>query len=155
MTALMWTVHCIVHMIQVFKYSTMIYTNHETNSIITTKIRFSTTNIDKFNLKFIRTSIYFFQFWFDVRHRFDKFNVISDVLNQLFMKFFNKRKKKQFKHKREKFRIRSNLCVCDHFDENVFWFPQKTVERLCQKYDMKKNQFYDTSINKSNRKKNE
>ena len=47
MTALMWTVRHIAHMIQASKYSTVIYTNHETNPIIAAKIRLNTTNIVK------------------------------------------------------------------------------------------------------------
>lgn len=72
-------------MIKLTKYFTKIYINYEINFIITTKIKLNTTNIDKFNLKLIKISIYFFQFWFEMRHCSEKFNVISNVFNKLLM----------------------------------------------------------------------
>ena len=73
-------------MIRFFKYVTMIYIDYETNFVIIVKIKLNTTNIDKFNLKLIRISIYFSQFRIEIQHRFDKFNIISNALSRLSMK---------------------------------------------------------------------
>lgn len=79
-------------MIKLLKTSTVIYINHGVNSVIATKTKLSTTNIDKLNLKFIRVSTYFSQFRLDVRHCFEKFNVISNALSRLFVKTTSKAK---------------------------------------------------------------
>ena len=86
MTILIWTIRKIFHMIRIFKHFTIIYTNHETNLNITTETKLNITNINKFNLKLIRISIYLSQFRFDIRHRFDKTNIISNIFNKLFIK---------------------------------------------------------------------
>lgn len=52
-------------------------------STIATEIKLSTTNIDKLNLKLIKTFTYLSQFCLNVRYRFDKFNVISNALSRL------------------------------------------------------------------------
>ena len=83
MAVLIWAIRKIAHMIKTFKYSTVIYIDHGANLVIATETKFSTTNIDKLNLKLIRASIYFFQFRFEFRHRFDKFNIVFDVLSRL------------------------------------------------------------------------
>ena len=69
-------------MIKSFIYSTVIYIDHETNSIITTETKFNTININKLNLKLIKISIYLFQFRFNVKHRSKKFNVILNAFNK-------------------------------------------------------------------------
>ena len=83
MTALIWIVQRITHMIKLSKYSTVIYIDHKTNSAIATETKFSIINIDKLNLKLIRISIYFFQFRLNIKHRFEKFNVILNALSRL------------------------------------------------------------------------
>ena len=79
-------------MIKLSKHVTMIYIDHETNFAIIVEIKTNITNIDKFNLKLIKASIYFSQFHIAIRHRFDKFNIISNALNKLSMKFSIKNK---------------------------------------------------------------
>ena len=64
----------------------MIYIDHEINLAIIAEIKLNTTNIDKFNL------IYFSQFCIEVQYCFDKFNIISNALNKLSMKFSIKNK---------------------------------------------------------------
>ena len=73
-------------MIKLSKYSTVIYIDHETNLATTTKTKLNTTNINKFNLKLIRVSTYFFQFRLNVRHRSKKFNIVSNALSKLSIK---------------------------------------------------------------------
>lgn len=70
-------------MIKLFKHSTMIYIDHDVNLIITVKTKFNITNINKVNLKLIKTLTYIFQFRFEIRHCFDRFNVISDIFSKL------------------------------------------------------------------------
>ena len=80
-------------MIKSSKHVTIIYTNHEINPTIATKTKLSIINIDKLNLKLIKTFTYFFQFRIKMRHRFEKFNVISNALSRLSMKSFTKKKR--------------------------------------------------------------
>ena len=42
-----------------------------------------TFNIDKLNLRLVRVSQYLFNFNITIRHKFDKFNIIFDVLTRL------------------------------------------------------------------------
>ena len=41
-------------------------------------------------MKFIKVFIYFFQFRIEMRHKFEKFNVVSNALNKLLIKSVNK-----------------------------------------------------------------
>ena len=90
MTTFVWTVQRIVHMIRSSKHFTIIYTDHEANFMIVAKTKFSTININKLNMKFIKTFIYFFQFRIEMRHKFEKFNVVSNALSRLSIKSINK-----------------------------------------------------------------
>ena len=92
MTILIWTIRRITYMIKNFKHVTIIYTDHEINSSIVVETKLNITNIDKLNMKLIRAFIYFSQFRIEMRHRFDKFNIISNALNRLSMKSFIKKK---------------------------------------------------------------
>ena len=77
-------------MIQLSKHSTIIYTNHETNFTIIVETKLNITNINKLNMKFIKAFIYFFQFHIEMRHKFKKYNVVSNALNKLSIKSINK-----------------------------------------------------------------
>ena len=46
---------------------------------ISKQINFITFNIDKLNLRFIKTSQYLFDFNLQMKHKVDKFNVVSNV----------------------------------------------------------------------------
>ena len=70
-------------MIKSFKHATIIYTNHGANPIIAAETKLSIINIDKLNLKLIKTSTYLSQFRLDVRHRSGKSNIIADALSRL------------------------------------------------------------------------
>jgi hypothetical protein len=83
MTELIWTVKKIAHMIKFSKHSIIIYTNHEINSIITTIIKLITSSTDRLNMKLIRVFMYLSQFRLNIRHRSEKFNIISDALSRL------------------------------------------------------------------------
>lgn len=73
-------------MIETSTQITVIYTDHEANLSIATKTKLNTINIDKLNMKLIKTFIYLSQFAIEVQHRFDKFNIISNALSRLPMK---------------------------------------------------------------------
>ena len=62
----------------------VVYTDHVVNSIIVNQTKFIFSFVNKSNMKFVRVSMYLFQFRFKIYHRFDKFNLIFDVLNRLF-----------------------------------------------------------------------
>ena len=86
MTTFVWTIRRIVHMIRSSKHFTVIYIDHEANFMIVVETKLSTTNINKLNMKLIKTSIYFFQFRIEMRHKLEKFNIVSNVLNRLSIK---------------------------------------------------------------------
>ncbi len=86
MIELIWTMKKIAHMIKSFKYSTIIYINHDVNSIIIAIIKLSIISTNRLNMKLIRVSMYFFQFRLNIRHRSEKFNVVSDALSRLLVK---------------------------------------------------------------------
>ena len=90
MTTLVWTVRRIAHMIRSSKHFIIIYTNHETNFMIVAETKLSTININKLNMKFIKAFIYCFQFRIKMRHKFKKFNVVSNALSKLSIKLNNK-----------------------------------------------------------------
>ena len=83
---LMWTVRRIIHLIKTSDRSIILYTNHRAIIKIINQTKLSFTNIDKQNLKLMKTSMYLFQFRLKIRHRFEKFNIISNALNRLSMK---------------------------------------------------------------------
>ena len=61
----------------------MIFTNYVVNAFITKQIIFSFNNIDKLNFRLIRAFTYLFQFRLNIRYRFDKRYVISNVFFKL------------------------------------------------------------------------
>ena len=89
-TIFVWTIRRIVHIIRSSKHFTIIYTDHEANFMIVAETKLSTININKLNMKFIKIFIYFFQFRIEMRHKLEKFNVVSNALNKLFIKSNNK-----------------------------------------------------------------
>ncbi len=73
-------------MIKSSKHSTIIYIDHDVNSIITTIIKLSIFNTNRFNMKLMRVFMYFSQFCLNIRHRSRKFNVVSNALSRLSIK---------------------------------------------------------------------
>ena len=153
MTALIWTMRRISHMIKASKYSTVIYIDHEINLAIAAKTKLNITNIDKLNIKLIKTSIYLFQFWLNVSHWSDKFNIIPDVLSRL--SIIKNRQKFFFWNRRREFKIRSDLCLRGLFDENVLRISADVEKWIRQRFSMKKNQIYAEKIEKEKTKKTE
>ena len=81
---IVWIMKEIRHMIKFIKLSsTIVYTNHFVAIFIFEQITLIITNIDKFNLRLIRVLQYFFNFNLTIRHKIEKFNIISSVLSRL------------------------------------------------------------------------
>ena len=81
MTTIIWTVKKFRIIIISFDHSTIVYTDHFADIVVQTKLTFNFVN--KLNLKLIRAFMYFFQFRLNIHHRFEKFNIVSNVLNRL------------------------------------------------------------------------
>ena len=123
-----------------FKHSIIIYTNHEVNSTIIHQIKLIINNIDKLNMKFIKASTYLSQFRFEIRHKFEKFNIISNALSRLFIA----KKSKQEKN------LSNNLNVDDesflNTSKDSHYIEKKLLiqisfefrKKLTQEYEKKK-----------------
>ena len=59
-----------------------IYIDLSATTSIVKQTKFTFSNFDKFNLRFIRANMYFSQFEFDVKHKPGKFHIVSDVLSR-------------------------------------------------------------------------
>ena len=81
---LIWSIRKLRMMIFNVENFIVVYINHVVNSIIVNQTKFIFNSINKLNMKFVRVSMYLFQFRFKIYHRFDKFNLIFDALNRLF-----------------------------------------------------------------------
>ena len=77
---IVWIIRKIKHLIKFNEcFSIIIYIDHWTIVSISRQINFITFNIDKLNLRFIKTFQYFFDFNLQVKHKIDKFNIISNI----------------------------------------------------------------------------
>ena len=84
MTALIWIVKKIKHLIKSFKYSILIQIDHfATIDICKQKLITSINFFIRSNIRLIRASQYLFQFSLDVRHKSEKNNIVSDALSRL------------------------------------------------------------------------
>ena len=71
------------YIIEIFQYVTIIFIDYIVNISITKQTIFFFNNIDKLNFRLMRTLVYLFQFRFDIRYRFNKRYVISNVFFRL------------------------------------------------------------------------
>lgn len=85
MTTLIWSIRKLRIIIVNFDLFIIVYIDHVVNTTIIKQTKFIFNNVDKFNLKLIRTLIYLSQFKLKVFHRIDKFNIVFDVFNRLFI----------------------------------------------------------------------
>ena len=84
MTALIWVVKKIKHLIESSKFSIIIQIDHfATIDICKQKLIIFTNSFIRSNIRLIRASQYLSQFSFDVRHKFDKDNIVSDAFSRL------------------------------------------------------------------------
>ena len=73
---------------------TIIYIDHFVVVFIFKQIILTINNTNKFNLRLIRTSQYFFNFKILFRHKFDKSNIMSNAFSKLFDKLFTSQNSK-------------------------------------------------------------
>lgn len=71
-------------MIELFKLSIIIHTDHDAIFEIAAQTSVSTFSIDELNLRLIRTSNYIQRFLFVIRYKFDKFHIVFDAFFRLF-----------------------------------------------------------------------
>lgn len=84
MTALIRIIKKIKHLIELSEFFVIIQTNYFTTmNICRQKLITSANSSIRSNIKLVRIFQYFFQVLFDMKHKFDKNNVISDVLSKL------------------------------------------------------------------------
>ncbi len=87
-----WIVKKVRHLIKSFKKSlTIIFTNHFAIAEIIKQTFLISFNTNKLNLRLIQTSQYLFVLSIDIKIKFDKFHIISNVLLRLFS-IVNKKK---------------------------------------------------------------
>lgn len=72
------------HLIELFKLSIMVYTDHDTALPIAKQTSLFTFLTDKLSLRLVRAFDYIQPFSFEIRHNSDIFHIISDALFRLF-----------------------------------------------------------------------
>ena len=84
MTALIWVIKKIRHLIESSKFSIIIQIDYSvTMTICRQKLIISTNFFIRSNIRLVRASQYLSQFSFDIRHKSDKNNLISDAFSRL------------------------------------------------------------------------
>ena len=68
------------HIIKVVVESIIVYIDYVVNTLIARQTILNFINIDKLNLRLMKAFIYLSQFRLDIKHKFDKKHVISNVL---------------------------------------------------------------------------
>ena len=106
-------------MIEATKKIIIIFIDHAVNISIAKQIIFINSNTNKLNFRFVRASIYLFQFKLDVKYRSNKKHVIS---NALFRLFFDKNN--------------INRQIDDVFDLNIYHADM--INSFCSKQCEKK-----------------
>ena len=82
---IVWVIKKIRHMIEFTRKSfIIIYIDHFVAISISRQTSLTTSSIDKSNLRLVRASQYLFSFNLTLRHKVEKFNVVSDALSRLF-----------------------------------------------------------------------
>jgi hypothetical protein len=82
-TAVVWVIKKLHHMIRAFRHLTIIWTDHSATTVIVKQTKLITFNTDKLNLRLIKVVMYLSQFELDVRHKSERDHVISDALFRL------------------------------------------------------------------------
>ena len=84
MTALIWIVKKVKHLIESFKFFVIIQIDHSTTiDICRQKLIIFTNSFIRSNIRLVRASQYLSQFSLDVRHKSKKNNIVSDALSRL------------------------------------------------------------------------
>ena len=143
---IVWVMRKIKHMIKIIEcFSIIIYTNYSATMSISRQINLTISNIDKLNLRLIRASQYLFEFNLNVRHKSNKFNVVSDVLLRLKkIDVFQKEKIEILKFFYDVF---IELCEEDViivvFLSSVLWIYNMTLMKLTNEFKKRLKQTYE------------
>ena len=86
---LVWMLRKIRHLINSTIKFIIIYTNHETIFAIVKQISLSTSSTNRLNLKFVRAFDYIQRFDFIIRHKSERFHLISNALFRLLLADMN------------------------------------------------------------------
>ena len=76
----------ICYIIEAFAFTSqiIIYTNYSTTTNIVKQTKLSFINTNKLNFRFVKTFIYLFQFQLNIKYKFEKQYIVSNVLFKLF-----------------------------------------------------------------------
>ena len=85
LAGLVWIFRKIRHLIDSAVKSTVIYTDHEAFFAIVKQTSLSTSSTNKLNFRLVRASNYIQRFDLIIRHKSDKFHLMSDALSRLFV----------------------------------------------------------------------
>ena len=80
---IIWVLRKIRHFIESFISFIVIYIDHDVTLDIVKQITFSSFSTNKLNLRLMRVSDYIQRFDFDIRHKSNKFHLVSNVLSRL------------------------------------------------------------------------
>ena len=105
-----WIVRRIRHMIETIKNIIVMFTNHAINISIVKQITMNSSNTNKFNLRFVRVSIYLSQFKFEMKYKSEKNHIVFDALFRLTSK--NEKMKRNFE----------NIFDFDNYHEDIIDF---------------------------------
>ena len=83
LTDLVWILKKIRHLINFAVKFTIIYINHETSLAIVKQTFLSTSSTNKLNFRLVRASNYIQRFDLIIRHKSNKFHLMSDALSKL------------------------------------------------------------------------
>ena len=81
---IVWILKKTRHIVKIFNNIIIIYIDHDVVLKITFQTTLFITFINKLNFRLIRASNYIQRFNLDIRHKFDKQHVVSNVLSRLF-----------------------------------------------------------------------
>ena len=93
---LIWILRKIRHLIESSKISTIVYIDHEASLDIVKQTSFTTSSIDKLNLRLVRAFDYIQRFNLIIKHKSERLHLISDALSRLSIKTFSQKPSYQF-----------------------------------------------------------
>ena len=93
LTDLVWVLRKVRHMMKSISKCAIIYIDHEIFLDIAKQISLTISFIDKLNLRFVKTFEYIQRFDLIIRHKSDKFHIISDALFRLSNTTYSEEKK--------------------------------------------------------------
>ncbi len=78
-----WMIKKLHHMIRVSRHFIIIWTDHSVIVVIIKQTKMITSNTNKLNLRLVKANMYLFQFDLNVKHKFERDHIISNVLFRL------------------------------------------------------------------------